>query len=866
MASGSFSGYVCGTAERPGYKLVTSWTSEKNIAGNYSTVTCTHKLECGSGGWGLDIGTRSNKCKVGDDEKTFSSSGIHTGGGTTHDLGTTVHKIPHDAQGRKTVTATSTFSMQASISNVWRESITATGTMVLDDIPRASSMTAPNGTLGTAIKFSVSQADTSFYHVITYSCGNVKDSVAVSKTQNKAPTWTPPLSLASQSPGLSKVTVLFTITTYSGDTPIGTSTATAEYIIPANSVKPGISLSVSDVTNYKTTYGNYVQGKSKFKVTVTGTPAYSSPIKTYSTTINGGTPYTEKSFETDVIKDAGTYNIVSTITDERSNSNTATKPVTVLEYHEPRLSIIASRGTSEWVEDIEGKYLLVTASYDVSTLGNKNKFQVSYKYRKVGDTKWKETKLTGNYQSWYAYDLTFRTLEEIEPGVSYELEVSVTDNFTTVTQSTVVGSSFVFFHFNGPTKDGGGKNKLNLIEEPYQIMAEDGALSWGLDSSDIFTISNNVDGLGEWDSLFYKIYDLVTGDVVRFNTTILDSHGRVRLYVIYNETTSDGYFKKDEYVLNYIDGKTISEFEVTIPNKFLEFHIEFPVGDGSGGNISARWSTRYKRPIVTINEKDMKYERFNVGIEPSLGVGKMAELPNGVDFGLKAKFNKGFVMPTLPAKTNLNSVTEPNFYIGLNASSAGYTNCPITSRTFHLEVTSAGDTGELRQKLTACDKSSDTSYVRYYYGGSWGSWIKTTNTSDVIKTIYPVGSIYMSINSTDPKTLFPGTTWERLKDRFLLGAGDTYTAGSTGGSATVTLTEGEMPSHSHASYEVNESTGHGSWTPTGGNNGDYQVKLSSVVTVRQGYQGTLWMGDAGGDHPHENMPPYLTVYMWKRTA
>ena len=66
----------------------------------------------------------------------------------------------------------------------------------------------------------------------------------------------------------------------------------------------------------------------------------------------------------------------------------------------------------------------------------------------------------------------------------------------------------------------------------------------------------------------------------------------------------------------------------------------------------------------------------------------------------------------------------------------------------------------------------------------------------MLDNVWPVGSIYMSVNSTNPGTLFGGT-WQRLKDRFLLGAGDTYAAGSQGGEATHTLTIDEMPAHSH---------------------------------------------------------------------
>ena len=66
----------------------------------------------------------------------------------------------------------------------------------------------------------------------------------------------------------------------------------------------------------------------------------------------------------------------------------------------------------------------------------------------------------------------------------------------------------------------------------------------------------------------------------------------------------------------------------------------------------------------------------------------------------------------------------------------------------------------------------------------------------MLDNVWPVGSIYMSVNSTNPGTLFGGT-WTQLQNRFLLGAGSSYTNGATGGEATHTLTTNEMPSHKH---------------------------------------------------------------------
>ena len=122
--------------------------------------------------------------------------------------------------------------------------------------------------------------------------------------------------------------------------------------------------------------------------------------------------------------------------------------------------------------------------------------------------------------------------------------------------------------------------------------------------------------------------------------------------------------------------------------------------------------------------------------------------------------------------------------------------------------------------------------------------------------IYPVGSIYMSVNSTNPSTLFGGT-WTQLKDRFLLGAGSTYTNGSTGGEASHTLTVNEMPSHSHPQY-VTVSSG-GSLSA----NCDYDSYASGKA--RKSAQ-NVSTGTTGGGNSHNNMPPYLVVYMWQRTG
>ena len=126
--------------------------------------------------------------------------------------------------------------------------------------------------------------------------------------------------------------------------------------------------------------------------------------------------------------------------------------------------------------------------------------------------------------------------------------------------------------------------------------------------------------------------------------------------------------------------------------------------------------------------------------------------------------------------------------------------------------------------------------------------------STIFDNIYPVGSIYMSVNNTNPSNLFGGT-WTQLKDRFLLGAGSTYTNGSTGGSATQRLSVANLPSHTHPQYVA---TNGGSTSA----NLDYNGWVSNGKAVAQG----IPTGATGQGTKFDIMPPYLVVYMWQRTG
>ena len=176
----------------------------------------------------------------------------------------------------------------------------------------------------------------------------------------------------------------------------------------------------------------------------------------------------------------------------------------------------------------------------------------------------------------------------------------------------------------------------------------------------------------------------------------------------------------------------------------------------------------------------------------------------------------------------------------------------------------------------------------------------TQNIHDIIDIIYPVGSIYMNVNDTNPSLLFGGT-WEKIEDRFLLASGENHLCGGTGGHETVTLTTTQMPSHTHVQNSHTHTQAGHSHKPsstslnfmisdaniaingtkrvfTSSTNGSYyfvyasetgnginEVNNTNSVTPTINGQ-TATNQNTGGGQAHDNMPPYLTVGIWQRTA
>lgn len=158
----------------------------------------------------------------------------------------------------------------------------------------------------------------------------------------------------------------------------------------------------------------------------------------------------------------------------------------------------------------------------------------------------------------------------------------------------------------------------------------------------------------------------------------------------------------------------------------------------------------------------------------------------------------------------------------------------------------------------------DLGYITNTYSDSTTDTYSANYINNLLDSIYPVGSIYMSVNNTNPSTLFGGTweSWGAGRVPVGVDVNDTAfdTVEETGGEKTHTLTTTEMPSHGHG---VTWASNCGPWVQAGGYG---QIAVSATGNANRANLGSVTVNNAGGGGAHNNLQPYITCYMWKRTA
>lgn len=415
--------------------------NSQSVSNNTSNVTVSVVASWNYGSWNHE-GTANGWIKIDGTTYNFSPIILNpnnvTNGSQT--IMTKTVNVGHNSDGTKTLSCSASFYTGLDSSGTK----TASASKTLTTIARKSSMSASNGTLGTAQTLTVSRQSTSFTHTITYKCGSTSGTVCT-KSSSTSISWTPPLSLAQQNTTGTSVSITFTITTYNGSTDIGSNTKSISCTIPS-SVKPSCTVSVTDSTGFDSTYGNPVKGLSKFKVVVTPTTAQGSAIASYKTTANGDT-YTSASFTTGVLNSSGTVTVSATVTDKRGRSGSASVSKTVLNYAPPTISKLSvKRCDEDGTANDQGEWVYVNFNATTTNLNDLNKPTYVLKYKRSSDANYTEISLD-DYNGLYTVTDGMAKFEA-DSGSSYKVEFSVTDSHNTSSKTTTVSTAFTLMNWN----------------------------------------------------------------------------------------------------------------------------------------------------------------------------------------------------------------------------------------------------------------------------------------------------------------------------------------------------------------------------------------------------------------------------------
>lgn len=321
-------------------------------------------------------------------------------------------------------------------------------TMAVD--PAGSTLNAPNGTLGDEQTLTLTRYSSNFTDSLSWACGSASGTLAT-KSSATSFSFTPALTLAEQAPSANSVTITYTISTYDGNTLVQTQTKTATYTIP-DTVKPTAALAISDAAGYEQTYGGYVQTKSRLRMQITGTPAYGSPIASYTSAADG-TTYSGADVTTPALSQTGAQTATATVTDSRGRvSDPATQAYTVLAYTAPQITkMTASRCDQNGNQDPTGHYGIAIFSAAITALNNVNTAAYKLRYKKTSANTWTETTLT-TYAGQYSVS-DGQAIFPADDDSAYDVQIVAEDDFGSAAIASGIPVAFAIENWNN---DGDG--------------------------------------------------------------------------------------------------------------------------------------------------------------------------------------------------------------------------------------------------------------------------------------------------------------------------------------------------------------------------------------------------------------------------
>lgn len=411
------------------------WSATQSTSANTSTVTCKHYLT--GSGYNLIVAARTLTCTVGGVEKTLTTPSVN-GSVTEKLLGTTTHTVTHNSDGTKSVSIKGVYPIAATLSGTYISSVTASQTVTLDTIPRASSVSCGTGYIGGSATISIKKASTDFTHTLTYVFGDLSGTI-VTKTSASSYSWTIPDSFAAEMGSLTNKSGTITCTTYSGSTSVGTSTCTFYVRTSAANNAPTLNPSVYDSNSTTSALtGNtltFIKYFSNATYSIGATAASGATITSQSVTC-GNRSSTASSGTFSNVEDA---TFVFSATDSRKYTTTETITGTLIDYVRLTCNLKSGNPTVSGQLSITIFGNVFNGSFGKSN----NTLTVQYRY-KVGDGSYGSWNTVSASMSGNTYSAT-TTLTGLDYEAHYTFEARAIDSLMTVTSSDKPISSVPLF-------------------------------------------------------------------------------------------------------------------------------------------------------------------------------------------------------------------------------------------------------------------------------------------------------------------------------------------------------------------------------------------------------------------------------------
>lgn len=447
-----------------GYTLQANWTAVQDISGNYSDITIRHVLVIGAA-YSLNIGSRSNTCSVDGAAQSYSSPAINQKGGSVT-LGTTTHRVNHNADGSKTCTISDVFNVNATIDGSQVSSITASGSITLDNIPRQATITSATDFTdsGTpSLQYSNAGGFTADAYLEFAPVGSGTQIMRKGAITGKSGTYTFVLTDAERETLRAACTGMSMPVRYALRTVIGGKEyyGTLDRTVSMSDAAPilgAVSYEDANATTVAVTGDNQliVQRQSDLQVTFgAATGKKGATIARYEATFAGVTKTATSVATLDfgAVDVSSDMPLVFSAIDSRGFKTSTTLNVKAEAWWEPTSSIDLQRKNNFEPETH------ITANAWYASLDAKNDVTISAKYRKAGSTDaWSTIALQNGVESTVT----------CERDYAYEWQITTADKLGSTTQTLTLGRGIPTF-FIDTKKSSVGVNCFPSSSNVFQL-------------------------------------------------------------------------------------------------------------------------------------------------------------------------------------------------------------------------------------------------------------------------------------------------------------------------------------------------------------------------------------------------------------